>query len=164
MNAPRAEMDATDKAVLNMIQSEFPLSARPYRDMAGRLNLTEDETFDRVESLRARGIIRRLGGVFDSGRLGYVSTLAAMKVPADRIDQVADVIGSYPGVTHNYLREDVYNVWFTLICHGKEELDRTIDEMKERSGISDVLVLPATTMFKIRAVFKLDDERTDGGT
>ena len=163
MNAPRAEMDATDKAVLNMIQSEFPVSSRPYRDMAERLNLTEDETFDHVESLRARGIIRRLGGVFDSGRLGYVSTLAAMKVPADRIDQVADVISSYPGVTHNYLREHVYNVWFTLICHGKEELDRTIDEMKERSGISDMLVLPGTKTFKIRAVFRLDDERTDGG-
>ena len=164
MNAPRAEMDAADKAVLNMIQSEFPVSARPYRDMAEKLNMTEDETFDRVESLRSRGIIRRLGGVFDSGRLGYVSTLAAMKVPADRVDEVADVIGSYPGVTHNYLRPDVYNVWFTLICHGKDELDRTLDEITERSGISDMLVLPATKMFKIRAVFKLDDERTDGGT
>jgi len=164
MNAPRAEMDATDKAVLNIIQSEFPLSARPYRDMAATLDLTEDDVFDRVESLRARGIIRRLGGVFDSGRLGYVSTLAAMKVPADRIDQVADVISSYPGVTHNYLREDVYNVWFTLICHGKKELDRTIDEIKERSGISDMLVLPAAKTFKIQAVFKLDDETTDGGS
>ena len=156
------EMDATDKAVLNMIQSEFPVSSRPYRDMADRLNLTEDDVFDRVESLRARGIIRRLGGVLDSGRLGYVSALAAMKAPADRIDQVADAISSYPGVTHNYLRDDVYNIWFTLICHGKRDLDRTIDEMKERSGISDVLVLPATKTFKIRAVFRLDDKRTDG--
>jgi len=157
------EMDATDRALLNMVQSEFPVSSRPYRDMAERLNLTEDDVFDRVESLRARGIIRRLGGVFDSGRLGYVSALAAMKVPADRIDQVADVINSYPGVTHNYLRDDVYNIWFTLICRGKQDLDRTIDEMKERSGISDMLVLPATKTFKIRAMFRLDDERTDGG-
>ncbi len=158
-------MDATDKAVLDVIQTGFPVSPRPYRDLADTLDLTEDEVFDRVESLRVRGIVRRLGGVFDSRRLGYASTLIAMKVPPDRVARVADVLNAYPGVTHNYLRDDAYNVWFTLTCPGLNELDRTIDEMKEKTGICDMLILPATRTFKIRAVFTLEsNEETDGGT
>jgi len=158
------QMDATDRTLLNLIQSEFPVSARPYRDIAGSLDLTETEVFERVERLRARGIIRRLGGVFDSRRLGYVSTLVAMKVPHAAIDEVAGVLNGYNGITHNYLRDDVYNIWFTLVCPGEQELRGTIDQIKRETGISDLIELPAERTFKIRAVFALDSgEETDRG-
>ncbi|MGD9325976.1 MAG: Lrp/AsnC family transcriptional regulator, partial [Desulfobacterales bacterium] len=98
------ELDEIDKAIINRIQSNFPIASRPYLVLAEDLDLTEEEVLERVLRLKKTGIIRRIGGNFVPGKLGFVSTLCAARVPADKIDQFAEVVNRYPGVTHNYQR------------------------------------------------------------
>ena len=147
------ELDEIDKAIINRIQSDFPIASRPYLALAEDLNLTEEEVLERVSRLKKIGIIRRIGGNFVPGKLGFVSTLCAARVPADRIDQFAGVVNRYPGVTHNYQRDNTYNVWFTFIAPSMDEIDENLKQIAEETGISDILNLPATKVFKIRAQF-----------
>ncbi|MBO8136844.1 MAG: Lrp/AsnC family transcriptional regulator [Desulfotomaculum sp.] len=150
------KLDNTDKRLLNMVQTEFPIVSQPYADMARRLNISEEEVIRRLKRLMDEGIIRRLGGVFDSRKLGYRGTLCGMKVPAERVDEVAEVVNRYPGVTHNYLREHEYNMWFTVLADSPEKLDKIINEIKEKTGIKDILNLPAERFFKVMVNFELD--------
>ena len=146
-------LDQIDRDILNRIQSNFPITSRPYLAVAEELNLTEKEVLRRVIRLKKIGIIRRIGGNFVPGKLGFVSTLCAARVPADRIDYFADVVNRYPGVTHNYQRDNTYNVWFTFISASMEEIDENLKQIAEETGINDILNLPATKVFKIRAQF-----------
>ncbi len=147
------ELDEIDKEIINRIQSDFPITSRPYLAVAEELNLTEKEVLRRVLRLKKIGIIRRIGGNFVPGKLGFVSTLCAASVPADRIDDFAEVVNRYPGVTHNYQRDNKYNVWFTFISASMEEIDTNLKQIAEETGINDILNLPATKVFKIRAQF-----------
>jgi len=146
-------LDDIDKAIVNRIQSEFPITSRPYLAVAQELNLTEKEVLDRVACLKKNGIIRRIGGNFVPGKLGFVSTLCAARVPADRIEKFAEIVNRYPGVTHNYQRDNRYNVWFTFISPSMDEIEANLKKIAEESGVSDILNLPATKVFKIRAQF-----------
>ena len=147
------ELDDIDKAILNRIQSDFPITSRPYLALADELNLTEKEVLERVSRLKKTGIIRRIGGNFVPGKLGFVSTLCAASVPADKIDHFAEVVNRYPEVTHNYQRDNKYNVWFTFIAPSMEEIDVNLKQIAEETGVNDILNLPATKVFKIRAQF-----------
>jgi DNA-binding Lrp family transcriptional regulator len=146
-------MDDIDKAILNRIQSDFPIASRPFLTVAEELNLTETEVLERIRRLKDRGIIRRIGGNFVPNKLGYVSTLCAAKVPQDKIDHFAEIVNRYPGVTHNYLRENSFNVWFTFIAPSMQEIEQHLEEIVQLTGISEILNLPATRVFKIRAQF-----------
>ncbi len=147
------KLDKIDKDIVNRIQSNFPITSRPYRTVAEELNLTEKEVLERVLRLKKIGIIRRIGGNFVPGKLGYVSTLCAARVPVDKIDHFADVVNRYPGVTHNYQRDNKYNVWFTFISSSMDEIEANLKQIAEETGINDILNLPATKVFKIRAQF-----------
>ncbi|MDD2553406.1 MAG: AsnC family transcriptional regulator [Desulfotomaculaceae bacterium] len=147
--------DQIDRKLLNLIQTDFPLSPEPYREIGEALGISEEEVLSRIRSMISNGLIRRLGGIFDSKMLGYHSTLCAMQVDQRRIDEVAAVVNSYPGVTHNYLREHEYNMWFTATAPSKEELDEFIARVKRDTGINEILVLPAQKLFKIRVNFDL---------
>ncbi len=146
-------MDDIDKAILNRIQSDFPITSRPYLTIADELNLTEAEVLDRISRLKQMGIIRRIGGNFVPAKLGYVSTLCAAKVPEDKIERFADVVNRFPGVTHNYLRENSFNVWFTFIAPSMEEIEQNLKDIEQETGIAEILNLPATRVFKIKAQF-----------
>jgi DNA-binding Lrp family transcriptional regulator len=148
-------MDAIDKAILNRIQSDFPLTRRPYRTIGDELGLSEDDVIERVRRLKTEGIIRRIGGNFVPHKLGFVSTLCAARVPESRIEPFARIVNRYPGVTHNYLRDHSYNVWFTFIAPSMAEIEANLKDISEQSGITDILNLPATDVFKIKAQFSL---------
>ena len=147
------EIDAIDKKILNRIQSDFPITPRPYLTLAKELNLTEKEVLDRVLQLKKLGLIRRIGGNFVPGKLGFVSTLCAAKVDADKINHFAEIVNQYPGVTHNYQRDNTYNVWFTFIAPSMEQINANLKKIAEKTGVTDILNLPATKVFKIRAEF-----------
>ena len=146
-------LDDIDSAILNRIQSDFPITSRPYLAVADELGLTETEVLDRVARLKKDGIIRRIGGNFVPGKLGFVSTLCAARVPADKIEHFAEIVNRYPGVTHNYQRDNQYNVWFTFISPSMDEIEANLKKIVEESGVSDILNLPATKVFKINAQF-----------
>lgn len=148
-------MDELDKKILNMVQAEFPLVEEPFKEMAQRLGSTEDEIIRRVRRLKDDGIIRRIGAVFEPRKLGLVSTLCAAKVPEDRIEGFVEKVNSLSGVTHNYLRPHEYNIWFTLTCPGEEQLAATIQEIKDETGIADILNLRAVRVFKINTNFEV---------
>jgi DNA-binding Lrp family transcriptional regulator len=148
-----------DRRVLTEIQAAFPIAGRPYAELAGRLGVPEVAALESVRGLRAAGFIRRIGAIFDSARLGYRSTLCAIAAPRERIGQVADLISEYPNVTHNYERADRYSVWFTLIAPSQERIDEILVDIAARSGIDDLLDLPAVRLFKIRVDFDLTGER-----
>jgi DNA-binding Lrp family transcriptional regulator len=149
------DIDDVDKAILNRIQSDFPITSRPYRTIAEDLGLSEGEVLKRVSRLKASGIIRRIGGNFKPEKLGFVSTLCAAKVPEDKISQFAEVVNRYPGVTHNYRRDNTFNVWFTFIAPSMDEINANLEQISAQTGVTDILNLPATRVFKIRAEFKV---------
>jgi DNA-binding Lrp family transcriptional regulator len=148
-------MDAIDKKILNRIQSDFPITERPFLAIAEELGLAENEVMERVSRLKEKGIIRRIGGNFVPNKLGYVSTLCAAKVPEDKIEIFAENVNRYPGVTHNYLRENDFNIWFTFIAPSMDEIETHLAEIARDTGITEILNLPATKVFKIKAQFEV---------
>jgi DNA-binding Lrp family transcriptional regulator len=146
-------VDAIDHKILNLIQAAFPLDAEPYRWIGEQIGVTQEEAFNRVLKLKESGIIRRIGAVFDLKKLGFVSTLCAARVPVEKLKGFVTHVNSYPGVTHNYRRNHDYNVWFTFIAATEDELNRFLDEIREKTGIADILNLRAVRTFKINARF-----------
>ncbi len=146
-------MDQRDKELLNEIQAGFPVEPHPYRILAERLRMDEDEVIARIAKLRQAGIIRRLGASIDSRRVGFVSTLLAAKVPEEKFETVVKIINACAGVTHNYERRHEYNVWFTLIAPSVEEKEKIIGQLRGKTGV-EILELPAKKIFKIRVDFR----------
>ena len=146
-------MDTIDKKIINRIQSDFPIDARPFRIIAQELGLEEEQVISRIQQLKDNGIIRRIGGNFVPHKVGFVSTLCAAKVPEEKIDRFAAVVNRYTGVTHNYQRENEFNIWFTFIAPSREEIARNLERIAKETGVETILNLPATKVFKIRAKF-----------
>ncbi|MCW2278473.1 AsnC family transcriptional regulator [Heliophilum fasciatum] len=147
-------MDELDRRLLNIVQTGFPIVAEPYKELGEQLGTSEEDILARLQRFKDTGAIRRIGGIFDSRKLGYRSTLCAMRVPEERYDEVAEVINAVPGVTHNYRREHEFNMWFTLIAPSTEAMEATLDQMRQASGC-DIHNLPATRFFKIKVDFNL---------
>ncbi len=150
-------MDNLDKQLLTLIQAEFPITPEPFKELALTLGTTEEDVISRLERFKAEGVIRRIGAIFDSKKLGYFSTLCAIRVPEDRLDEVAQIINGYSGVTHNYLRQHDYNMWFTLIAPSAQAVEDILEEMRQRAGIRDLINLPAINFFKIKVNFNLNE-------
>ena len=148
-------MDDTDKKLLNLIQEDFPLAPEPFAEVGRRLGIGGTEVLERVGKLKSEGIIRRIGAVFDLRQLGFASTLCAACVPEGKIKEFVKIVNACPGVTHNYSRDDRYNVWFTLIAPGEESLARELSEIRRKTGVADVLSLRAARTFKINARFEV---------
>lgn len=149
------QIDEIDRAILNRIQSDFPITTRPFLSIAEDLNLSEENVIKRLKQLKKKGIIRRIGGNFAPEKLGFVSTLCAAKVPEDKIDSFAKIVNRYPGVTHNYRRDNRYNIWFTFIAQSMKEIIGNLEEISRETGVNGIINLPATKMYKIKAHFNL---------
>ncbi|KUO61324.1 MAG: transcriptional regulator [Gracilibacter sp. BRH_c7a] len=151
-------MDALDQVILNKIQVAFPLHPRPFQLIGKEAEITENEAWQRVNSLRENRIIRRIGGVFDSRILGYTSTLCAAEVPEDKISILARLMQGITEITHNYLRlHPKYNLWFTIIASSQERLQEVLTLVKTALGSNEVYSLPAIEVFKIGVIFNLGD-------
>jgi DNA-binding Lrp family transcriptional regulator len=151
----------TDKKLLNLMQGSFALCERPFAHVAGLAGLSEAEVMERVQYLLDKRIIREVTPIFDTRALGYSSMLVAAKVDAANPHRAAQFINSHPGVTHNYLRNHEFNLWFTLAVEpdSKLGLDGTLDVMAARTGAESIRQLPTLKLFKIRM-----DLEMEGGT
>ena len=150
-------MDKISKDLLNLIQSNFPIESRPFLKLANELNISEKQVIDIIKELKNNGYIRRVGGIFDSKKLGYYSTLCAIKVPIDRITEVAKLINSNNGVTHNYIRNHSYNMWFTVIAPTREDVKVFLNDIKIKTNIEEIIELPVTNLVKISVVFNIKE-------
>src|SRR5829696_8435951 len=142
-------MDDLDKRLLNRIQSDFPLVARPFEELGLSLGLSEDKVVERMRALKAGRIIRQISAIFDTKSLGYRSSLVAMRVDPTRIGEAARVINEHPGVTHNYERNHEYNLWFTIAVPPTSDLEATVQRLHELVSAEQTRVMYTLRLFKI---------------
>jgi DNA-binding Lrp family transcriptional regulator len=153
-------LDDTDKQLLNLLQGSFPIARRPFAAVAELAGLSEDEVLERTQYLLDKRIIREITPIFDTRALGYESMLVAAKVDAEHPHRAAKIINEHPGVTHNYLRNHDFNLWFTLAVEPGSELGMqgTLDVLQEATGAESIRQLPTLKLFKIR----MDLEMVEG--
>ncbi|MBT3176174.1 MAG: Lrp/AsnC family transcriptional regulator [Desulfobacula sp.] len=144
-----------NREILNNIQVDFPIDSRPYKILAQKLGLTEEELIKRINQMKKEMLIRRIGGNFSPDRLGYHSTLCAAKVPEEKITLFTKTVNAYSGVTHNYKRDHEFNIWFTFIAPSVEIIKDSLKQIQKMTDVETILNLPATRVFKISANFKL---------
>jgi siroheme decarboxylase len=154
-------LDERDKRLLNLMQGSFPIAPRPFQHVASRAEMTEEQAMARVRELIEHRIIRQVTPIFDTRALGYSSMLVAAKVDPDNPWRAAKVINEHPGVSHNYLRNHEFNIWFTIATEPDSPLglDRTLEVLGEIAGAESIRQLPTLKLFKIRM-----DLEMEGGT
>jgi siroheme decarboxylase len=154
-------LDDLDKRLLNLMQGSFPIATRPYQHVAAEAGIEEAEAIERVKHLLAERIIRQVTPIFDTRALGYASMLVAAKVDPENPWRAARVINAHPGVSHNYLRNHEFNIWFTIATEpdSKLGLDGTLQTLAREAGAESVRQLPTLKLFKIRM-----DLEMEGGT
>ncbi len=150
------QLDAVDRALLERLQSDFPLTPRPFAALGQAIGLDEAEVLARVHRLKEVGVIRQIGAIFDTRRLGYQSTLVAFHVEDGDLQDIATQISVHPGVSHNYARPHHYNLWFTLAVPPDQELVQEVRRLVQKAGVDDWLHLPALRTFKIKTHFKME--------
>ncbi|MFW2331265.1 MAG: AsnC family transcriptional regulator [Nitrospinota bacterium] len=159
------ELDKIDKRILNLIQTAFPVTSFPYDDIGKEIGISADEAFERTKRLQSSGTIRRIGASFDSRSLGWTSTLCAIATSSDKIEMVAKVISSFEYVTHNYERNNHYNLWFTLIAPNEEKVAQIIKSIEDQTGEGPVRNMPMIKKFKIKVDFQFkEDEQPIAGS
>jgi DNA-binding Lrp family transcriptional regulator len=151
-------LDEIDRIILQTLQDDFPIVQEPWLEIGRKVNISEEEVISRLRRLTETGAITKIGPIFDSSKIGLnAATLVAMRVPKNRVNDVARIINRYGNVSHNYEREDEFNVWFTLAASSSRELAIMIDELKQKTGVKeqDVLNLPTVRRFKVNVRFQL---------
>jgi len=141
-----------DRTLLNLMQGSFPLEPRPYAAVAAAAGITEEQVLADVQRLQADRIIRQVTPIYDTRALGYGSMLVAAKVDPEHPWGPAKVINAHPGVSHNYLRNHEFNMWFTLAVEEESKLGMqgTLDVLQELTGAESIRQLPTLRLFKIR--------------
>lgn len=158
MRPGKMKLSPADRQLLNIIQTGFPYTSSPYAAVAAQMNIPEREVLERIAALKEKGIIRRIGGIFNSQKMGFSSTLVALRVEEGTVEKVAHAVNGYAGVTHNYQREHEFNLWFTLVTASDDELDRTLAEIAALPGVLKLRNLPAVKLFKIGVNFDMSGE------
>jgi siroheme decarboxylase len=153
-------LDELDKKLLNLMQGSFPLEERPYARVAELAEIGEDETLSRVQRLLDERIIRQVTPIFDTRVLGYQSMLVAAKVDAENPHRAAKIINSHPGVSHNYLRNHDFNMWFTIATEpdSKLGLEGTLEVLQRETGAQSIRQLPTLKLFKIRMDLEMEGD------
>ncbi|MCT4584313.1 MAG: Lrp/AsnC family transcriptional regulator [Peptostreptococcaceae bacterium] len=153
------KLDEYDKLILNELQLGLPLCENPFEIIAHKLNMDEDYLIEKLNNLKKEGLIRRFGGIFDSNKVGIKSSLMALKVDKKIDDKefahIIDILNSYPQITHNYIRDHEYQIWFTLMAKDDKDFIRLIKEIKRRTLCDKLLKLEAIKKHKTKVYLKL---------
>jgi DNA-binding Lrp family transcriptional regulator len=153
-------LDELDRKLLNLMQGSFPLAPRPYAEVAAQAGITEEQTIARVQELLDERIIRQVTPIYDTRAFGYGSMLVAAKVDHENPWAPAKIINSHPGVSHNYLRNHEFNMWFTLAVERDSQLglDGTLEVMQRLTGAESIRELPTLQLFKIRMDLEMEGD------
>ncbi len=154
-------LDAIDRKLFGLVQAAFPIASRPYAGMGLSLGITEDEVISRIGRMKANGLVRQIGPVLDPGRLGYRTTLAAMRVSEANLDRAAELLAEHPGISHAYERDHHFNVWFTLSLPAGGDVHSEIHRLGDIAGAGAAFDLPVVKRFKLRAYFGPDGDRSE---
>ncbi len=153
-------LDEFDRKLLNLMQGSFPIAPRPYRCVAELAEVSEVQVMSRVSELLQKRIIRQVTPIFDTRALGYSSMLVAAKVDPERPHRAAQVINEHPGVSHNYLRNHEFNLWFTIATEPDSELglEGTLEVLAREAQAESVRQLPTLKLFKIRMDLEMEGD------
>lgn len=141
-------MDDIDRRIVNALQSGFPICERPYLKAADDLGIAEQTLIDRLERLLADGILSRFGPMYHAERMGGALTLAAIKVPEHRFDEIADIVNAFPEVAHNYQRTHEFNMWFVVATETLAQLQQALTDIEAKTGLK-VYDLPKITEYYV---------------
>jgi DNA-binding Lrp family transcriptional regulator len=155
------ELDNLDKNLLNIIQADFPLVREPFSALGLSLGITGDEVIHRIDRLKADGIIRLIGPVFNPKKLGYQTTLVAAKIPGERLDKAGRIIGRHQMVSHCYQRDHDLNLWFTLAISVAGDMEAEVRKLGNSINSETTLNLPAIKTFKIGVYFAPGGRNSD---
>ncbi|MCC6237653.1 MAG: Lrp/AsnC family transcriptional regulator [Dehalococcoidia bacterium] len=147
------------RELLDLIQGEFPLVARPYAALGERLGLSESEVLEHLAEARAAGVVRQICGIFDTKALGYASALVAMQIAPERLKRAIAVVNAHPGVSHNYRRNHEFNVWLTIAMPPGHDLDAVIQRLHELAGAESTRPMPTLQLFKIAVTLDMTGKR-----
>jgi DNA-binding Lrp family transcriptional regulator len=155
-----AVADQIDSQLLGLLQTAIPVVERPFADLGQSLNLSEADVIERIQRLKAGKVIRQISAIFDTRSLGYASSLVAARIDPSRVDEAAAVISQHPGVSHNYLRNHEFNLWYTIAVSplSRLGLEKTVDILHRESGAESTRLLPTLRLFKIGVKFDLGGE------
>lgn len=156
------EVDAKDRALLNRLQEGLPLAKRPWEKIADDLKMPVQEVLQRMGRLKEDGIIRRVGGVFNPAKLGFSGRLYAMEVKEELFYDVAAVVNSFKGVTHNYRRRSRLNMWFTLTARTEKEREGILGEIRAAAGQVKIFEFPAEQVYKLKVFFNMEEQERRG--
>jgi DNA-binding Lrp family transcriptional regulator len=153
-------LDDLDRRLLNLMQGSFPLEPRPYASVAAAAEIPEEETMRRVQRLLDERIVRQVTPIYDTRALGYSSMLVAAKVDPEHPWRAAKIVNSHPGVSHNYLRNHDFNMWFTLATEpdSKLGLEGTLEVLQQLTGAESIRQLPTLQLFKIRMDLEMEGD------
>lgn len=129
-------MDEIDKHIINALQGGFPICDAPYQQVAGQLGITEQELIDRLQALLNNGTLTRFGPLYNAEQMGGALTLAAVKAPEQRFDEITEIVNSFPEVAHNYARNHELNMWFVIATETPEEIQQTIAAIEQQTGLT----------------------------
>jgi len=155
-------MDSTDKEILNRIQREIPLEREPFEAIGRELGIAGDEVIRRIEALKRGRVIRQISAIFDTRVLGYESSLVAARIQAHKLGEGAKAINSHPGVSHNYERNNEFNLWYTVAVppDSRLGLEGTVDVLHRISGAEKTRILPTLKLFKIGVTLDMNKGAT----
>ncbi len=152
-------MDSTSRVLLDRVQRSFPIVSDPFRVLSEGLGISEQDVRERIGALKQKGAIRQISAIFNTGTLGYRSSLVAMAVPQKALDLAARTVNAYPGVSHNYLRPGAFNMWFTIAVPPGQSLEAVVSELSAKAAYTGdgpatlpALVLPAVKKYKLAVV------------
>jgi len=147
-----------ENKVLKELQEGIPIEVEPFKVIADKCGIPEDNVLHIVDDLKSRKIIRRISPIYDTRMLGYDSALVALRIPSDKLEDAANIVSAHPGVSHNYERENELNLWFTLAIppDSRFGLEKTIEALAENSGAEEYVIFRTKRLFKIGV--KLDFE------
>ncbi len=151
-------MDSTNRIILDRVQRSFPIVPEPYRALAEGLDIPEEEVRERIRLLKEQKAIRQISAIFNTGALGYRSSLVAMAVPENDLEQAVEAVNAYPGVSHNYLRPGNFNLWFTIAAPPGQSLEAVVARIAQDAGGWPALVLPAVKKYKLAVVLDVLEE------
>jgi DNA-binding Lrp family transcriptional regulator len=151
------EFTEKEALVLNRVQRGIPGVSEPFKAIADEIGLTEDEVLETVSRLKEKNVIRNISGIFEGKKLGYFLSLVAFEVPGERADTAAAIICSHPGVSHNYLRNHKFNIWFTLAEESEEEFHKTVSLLAAKTEAVDFLVMRNEKLLKIGVFLNIGD-------
>lgn len=152
-----------EERIINRIQEDIPLAVEPFRLIADELSIEESELLETVARLKEKRIVRNISAIFNAHRLGYHSSLVAMSVDEGDVEGAVEIINAHPGVSHNYLRDHRFNIWFTLAVDAATSLEETAAVLARHCRVTDHLILRNEKLYKIGFMLRMGDDAPEDG-